>query len=182
MHYSNIMVDIETMAAQPNAAIASIGACKFTWDGKIIDKFYINVDVADCKRLGLIVSKSTIDWWMQQPKSARDALKVDPRPLKEAVLALKDWAGSNNHHWWCNGANFDYPILEEGFVRCEVEKPWKHWNLNDYRTVMNLFNINNQTLRMSEEAETYHNALDDAIWQTKKLVELIGEHKRGSAN
>jgi hypothetical protein len=172
-------LDIETLAAQPNAALVSLGACKFDWTGKILDKFYTNIDALDCKKYGLVISQSTLDWWGKQSKEARRAWQVDAQPLKESLMSFNDWVGDLNHEMWCNGANFDYPILEEAYIRTGLEKPWKYYNLNDLRTVNNLFNIDMRKMRAEEEPDTYHNALGDALFQTKVLVNTIGSAKLG---
>jgi hypothetical protein len=94
-------------------------------------------------------------------------------------MNFNDWVGDLNHEMWCNGANFDYPILEEAYIRTGLEKPWKYYNLNDLRTVNNLFNIDMRKMRAEEEPDTYHNALGDALFQTKVLVNTIGSAKLG---
>lgn len=177
MKYSQIMIDLETYDTLPTAAIASIGACKFSWDGTILDKFYVNVDPRDCKKYGLTASKDTLEWWANQAKPIRDAIMVDQQPLAEALTQFSNWVGSNKHDWWCNGMNFDFPILEYAYKKIGADRPWHYRNLNDYRTIMNLFGVRNDLLREKLEADTYHNALGDAIWQAKTLVNLIGEHK-----
>src|SRR4051794_11270840 len=72
-----VMVDLETMGLDPDAAIVAIGATKFTLGEEPVSTFYANVDLGDCLSLGLTVSASTIMWWLQQEHAARAALQVD---------------------------------------------------------------------------------------------------------
>ena len=174
MSFCHIMVDVETLSQRTNAAIVSIGACKFSFSKGIFDEFYINVDAADCKRLGLDVDKSTIEWWQKQPKEAREAWMKDPQPLAVAMKALSDWAGDKNHKWWANGAPFDFPILESAWRAVDMQPHWKYWNQNDYRTICNVAGVNNKVLRENSK-DTYHNALADAKAQTEILIDLLGE-------
>ncbi|NDD98181.1 MAG: 3'-5' exoribonuclease, partial [Actinobacteria bacterium] len=62
---TQVMIDIETLSTQYNAAILSIGAVKWE-ESEIVDTFYINVDPKSCKELGLHVEHKTVEWWMKQ--------------------------------------------------------------------------------------------------------------------
>lgn len=176
MRFSQVMLDLETYDTLPTAAIASIGACKFSWSGEILDKFYVNVDPVNCKKYGLTISKETLQWWENQSKDIKQAITKDQQSLETALNMLSDWTNGANYEWWCNGMNFDFPILEYAHKKVGIKCPWKYYNLNDYRTILTLFGLRNDVLRQAE-AETYHNALGDAIWQAKTLIKLIGEHK-----
>ena len=71
----NVMIDLETMSTESNAAICSIGAVKFTLEEGIVDTFYCTVDAADCKAHGLVISADTIRWWSTQPKEVLESLR-----------------------------------------------------------------------------------------------------------
>jgi DNA polymerase III epsilon subunit-like protein len=176
-----IMLDIETLGTSPGAAIVAIGAIKFSWiTGKPTDKFYLNVSAKSCVDHGLKVESGTIDWWKTQPKEARDAWMVNPQPLPDALNKFSDWFGKNDHEVWCNGMNFDFPYMEVAFNVAKVQIPWKYFRLNDFRTIVNLFNARDKFKAKRESGETgvYHNALDDCIAQAEFLVEMIGELKK----
>ncbi len=98
-----------------------------------------------------------------------------PKPLSEALTMFKEWYGSNKHPIWAHGISFDIPILEEAYIRCGIEKPWKYWNINDYRTILNLVGLNNRELRKGDEG--HHTALDDAVAQAKILIEILKDFK-----
>lgn len=170
-----IMVDIETLSAQPNAAIVSIGAVKFTWDEGVLDSFLINIDPVSCKKYDLRIDKETLKWWMQQPKEVRRLWMENPVSLETALSSFTEWFGSSDQPIWANGTNFDIPILEEAYIRTNNMKPWLYWNVNDYRTVLTLFGLSNKKLRKGDN--TYHSALDDATFQANTLVELLKEFK-----
>ena len=176
MKYDEIMVDIETLAARPNAAIVSIGACKFNWNDGVRDTFLVNIDAFTCRAVGLHIDKNSVDWWATQPKEARHMWQKNAIPLSDALDKFAEWYGNRNHPIWCNGTNFDIPILEEAYIRTGKQKPWHYWNVNDYRTVLNLFGLRNKDLR-TNDGTMYHSALDDAIAQTEILVKLLRDYK-----
>lgn len=180
MIYNEIMLDLETLAAVPNAAIVSIGAVKFSWKDGIVDKFYINVDAVTCRAYKLHIHQETINWWMEQPKEARAIWQKDPVPLPDALKAFSEWFGNSEHPVWANGTNFDIPILEEAYIRTGLSKPWKYYKINDYRTILNLFNLNNKKLREQKKEKMYHSALDDAEAQAEILIEILKDFKNGT--
>ena len=69
---NNIMVDLETMATHPNAAIVAIGAVRFMED--LQDSFYQEVDLQSSIRAGLDVDGATVNWWLMQEEAAREAI------------------------------------------------------------------------------------------------------------
>jgi DNA polymerase III epsilon subunit-like protein len=168
-----IMIDLETLSTRSNASILSIGATKFTLEDGVIDKFYCNVDAQTCKNLGLHVSKDTLDWWKKQNKEAIKALMVNKLPLDVALTNFTDWIGKGDIIVWGNGASFDIVILESAFEAIGISRyPWKYWNVMCYRTIMNLFGLDNSKIR-KEQTDTHHHALDDALSQTHTLIGIL---------
>ena len=99
-----VMLDLETMSVSSNAAIASIGAVKFTEEDGIIDKFYRTVDLRTCKAVGLHICPNTIDWWSKQSPEARKALTIDNISLTQALDEFTEWYGDKKIPVWGNGA------------------------------------------------------------------------------
>jgi len=164
----NVMIDLETYSTRSNAAIASIGAVKFEGN-EIIDKFYCTVDPATCKAAGLHFEKSTLEWWSKQSKEARDALLKDNLPLEEALTNFEAWYGSKSLPTWGNGASFDNVIMENAYRALDRKRPWLPWEDRCYRTMNNLVKI-----PIDKREGVYHNALDDALTQTKHLQKILG--------
>lgn len=162
------MIDLETYSTHSNAAIASIGAVKFE-DDQIIDTFYCTIDPASCKQHGLHFEKSTLEWWQQQSKEARDALLKDNVDLETALVKFANWYGNKSLPTWGNGAAFDNVIMENAYRTIGVKRPWLPWEDRCYRTMKNLVNI-----PIDKRDGTYHNALDDAMTQTKHLIKILG--------
>lgn len=171
---NHVMIDIETLSTHPTAVITSIGACKFTFIGGIGDTFKMNVNPVDGKKLGLNISPSTIDWWSKQSHEARMSWQSNPQPLVYVLTEFKEWLGDDSKQQiWCKGGSFDFPILASSYVAIGSEKPWSHWQEMDLRTVFKVVGFD-QTARKQRQTDTqYHDALGDAIAQTKQLLSLF---------
>ena len=92
--------------------------------------------------------------------------------IKTALQNFTQWAAKNGTVvYWCNGMNFDFPIIEWACIELEVKLPWKYYNMRDTRTIYKLADINTKTgkHRVGEP----HNALDDCISQVNFLKEAL---------
>lgn len=168
----HICVDLETLSTKQNAVIVSIGACLFTFENGIEHEFLVNVDPVSCHNLGMHVEASTVDWWATQPKEARDAWKVSPKPIDVALNHFNDFVGTdNNQYLWAMGAVFDLGVLRSAFETCKISRNWKYWNENDMRTVFNMMGVRNDKIRKTQTG--HHTALADAISQTQTLIDLF---------
>lgn len=165
---THVMIDLETMSTESNAAICSIGAVKFTESGEILDTFYCTVDVADCKKHGLHIDPKTIEWWAKQSKDALKMLRKDNKSLVEALIEFSKWYGSTQYPTWACGSDFDNVIIENAYKAVGMNRPWAPWKNRCYRTLR-------ETIKLPEDTRegTYHNALDDAMHQTKHLLKIF---------
>lgn len=169
-----IMIDIETLSTARNAAVVSIGAVRFTFNGsKITDEFYINVDAKSCADLGCHIDKNTVQWWSEQPKEARDAWRKnpDPVPVAEALDKLTEW-WDKKCMFYCQGLSFDSPIIGNLYRQLGRKEPWKYHDEMDSRTIFTMIGHSNKDARKDDV--NYHNALADAKAQAEKLMEFFG--------
>jgi 3' exoribonuclease, RNase T-like len=179
-----ISLDIETMATAYNAAISSIGACRFDLHGNgigdwINDTFHINVSLTNCQRHGLTFDASTVLWWMKQPDEARQALiagQQDAAPLIAALEALADFIGATQTASaedaptiWANGASFDLPILANAYRVVGMPIPWRFWQERDLRTLKAIYGGCVISL-----TGIPHHALDDAVYQAH-IIQAIAK-------
>lgn len=164
-----VMLDLETMSTRSNAAIASIGAVKFEVGTGIGDTFYRTVDLRTCKAVGLHVDPETVEWWNKQDKNARQALLKDNVSLAQALDDFAQWFGSKSLPVWGNGAGFDNVIMDNAYRAVNTKRPWLPWEDRCYRTIKNVIQV-----PADERQGVYHNALDDAMHQTKHLLKILG--------
>ena len=165
---NNVMVDLETMGTNSDAAIISIGAVKFDLKNqKITDRFDKVVDLKSSMAAGLKVDPDTITWWLQQSDEARAPFKQEATDLKEALQDFAIWIGDDAKIWG-NGAAFDNVILENAYRACELPIPWPHYNNRCYRTIAQL----NRHIRI-ERSGVYHCAIDDAENQANHFMKIL---------
>jgi exodeoxyribonuclease VIII len=165
MAKTDIMIDLETLATSPDAAILTIGAVKFDPFGDDLneptcEKLYIKVDIDSCDAIGSTVSPSTLEWWASQSKEAQeDAFDPDNRiSIEEAISQLYKFCWGAKRVW-SHGVGFDLIILEHYFRKIGKAVPWQFWEMRDTRT---LFDIG---INPERATVTAHNALADALDQ-----------------
>lgn len=164
----NVMLDLETMGTDPNAAIVAIGAVKFDTDG-IKDKFYRTVDLETSVKYGGAIDAETVMWWLNQGVDARNAIINQSVPVMEALTDFSNWLKSigGEVKVWGNGAAFDNVILSRAYTRAGLKTPWSHKNDRCYRTIK-ASHPDVKVLPYGIE----HNALDDAIRQAIHLMTI----------
>lgn len=166
----NIMLDLETLGTDPDAAILSIGACKFDLDG-VYDVFHTVIDPSSVKGS---IDVPTVMWWMKQSDEARQAL-TDADETIDRMVALADfsqWIGSRDDVlMWGNGSPFDNVILRSAYDSYKMLPPWNWWNDRCYRTVKSL----HRDVPMPEREGVHHNAMDDAVNQAEHLILICKE-------
>lgn len=176
MKYENVMIDLETMGVNNNAAIIAIGAVAFDFEGNLGPEFYEVIDLQSSVENGGVMDAPTVLWWMKQSDEARK--EFEREGLLEYVV-LEHFADylmdfDNNIKVWGNGASFDNVILTNAYTRWVMETPWQYYNDRCYRTMKNL-----HPEIMMEREGTHHNALADAISQAKHLQRIMN-HVNGA--
>lgn len=180
----DIMVDLETLSSAPDAAIVAIGAATFN-DGSIPAKdfirqtFSVAVDMRSSQRMGGRLDADTINWWLQQPEAARNALLKDPATISDALMQFAAWAKrqSATPRVWGNGASFDNVVLRQTYGRAYMDAPWEFRADRCYRTLKNL-----RPDIPFEPYGTHHNALDDAFAQATHAERILAAIKGASAS
>lgn len=178
---SDCMIDLETLATQPDAAVLTIGAVRFDPFGDEIsnpkcDKFYVRVDVDSCDELGLVVNDDTINWWSQQSKEAQDeAFSQENRiPIRDAMNQLYKFVWGSKRVW-SHGAAFDVVICEHIFRKLEKAVPWTFWSVRDTRTLFDL-GIDPQRPPVLK-----HHALEDAWNQAVGVQNILKKLRTASS-
>ena len=181
------MIDVETLATTPNAAMFQIGAVAFEMvsGGRVYNgakSFNADINMNSSIEAGMDVDGDTIAWWMNQSECARkiaieamtngDILPIALAALNEwPIKALDlDWSGFEGI--WAHPSEFDIPVLRSAFSRCGIEVPWDRRKIYDTRTVYLLAGGQPEV----ESVGTSHNAVDDCeyqICQLQKALQLL---------
>lgn len=169
---NHICVDIETLSTRSNAVIVTIAAVKFNFISNETETFCVNVNPVEGKKLGLHISKETLDWWRLQKPEACKAWQTCRLGLSEALTNFDTFCGSDkNTHYWSLGTNFDFPILESSYFALNRKEQWRYWNLHDMRTAFYLAGLDT---KQEERVGVYHDALSDCLTQIKWLKKALG--------
>lgn len=163
---TQVSLDLETLGTTVNSQILSIGACTFTADGVIQDKFYRVIEMKDNGEV--TATLATIEFWITQPAAAVEAIfnYKDKVSLYQALTQLASWIkGKGKVEIWANGTKFDLGMLEEAYRTLKLTPPWQH-NADRCMRTLRKFAGNQQV----DFNGTPHHALDDAIWQAKYIA------------
>lgn len=143
----DVMIDIETLGTSPNSVIATIGAMKFNRKDRLkpmeeMKSFYRRIDLESCSSKGMITDQSTVEWWQNQDEKSREEIynQSDRIPIEQALAELSEFIGENVIVW-AQGPHFDCTILENGYKVCNLNVPWKFWNVRDCRTILDVTNV-----------------------------------------
>jgi len=172
---TQIMLDLETLGNKPGSVIVSIGAVKFS-EGKLLSYFYERIDAESCVKAGLQMNVSTIMWWLQQSEEARAEIVKPGKSLLEVLSLFSQWVGEDEVIVWGNGATFDNTLLSVAYDKVSMMRPWGYSNDRCYRTLKNLY----PEIKLVQEG-VLHDALCDAISQTKHLMEIM-DVRKGTGN
>lgn len=153
----NITIDLETASLCSDAAILSIAAQVFDPMAKVTDEkeavrvfpphtanpsptFEATVNATSCITAGLHFEMGTIKWWSERSPEAKAALLATPTLLSTALEGLANWLDLLRSHFdgdlkiWCQGTDFDIPILANAYRACGLPLPWRHTDVRDART------------------------------------------------
>ncbi|MEK9698829.1 MAG: 3'-5' exonuclease [Candidatus Poseidoniales archaeon] len=163
------MIDLETLSTNPEAVILTFGGVKFDAHSSMspYDELYFRVDVDSQTAMNRHVMQDTLDWWSQQPKEiSEEALSDQDRiGLDDMVKAVNKWCVGVDV-FWCQGPLFDYAILQNIYTQLGHPQPWNYWQIRDSRTLFSL------VPRDNNKRVGHHNALQDCIYQAKKVQEV----------
>jgi hypothetical protein len=174
------MIDIETLGTAANSVVLSIGAVRFD-DTGLLEEFYCVLNTASCISHGLAVEERTVQWWDEQGEAARKVIEESRQGGLALPIALNALASSfdwENTRVWCNGLNFDLPILDTAYRACGMSAPWAYYNGRDFRTIKNEFARETVNLLAVEPAVAHH-ALADAKAQALTLLALRDFQRSG---
>lgn len=170
-----VMVDLETLAIDPRAAIVSIGAVTFDENGPNGDNvFYSVVETPFLQKR--VVSADTIKWWSEQSEDAQRVFRMDGRvSLTSSLGAFNKWLGDMTMtEIWAGPSHFDIPILETALREYGYEVKWSHRNVRCLSTLTKLC----EQLGVKDGGDAvrrvmHHNALDDARFQAQHAAVML---------
>jgi DNA polymerase III epsilon subunit-like protein len=170
----HLMVDLETLATTPNAAILTIGAVTFDPNStKIYNEFYRRVELESLDALDTYIDDATLEWWSKQDEAAQDEA-FDPEGREPIQNVLGDFYKFciGSERFWSHGAAFDIVILEYYFRKINKPFPWNFWDVRDTRTIFDL------GMDPEMPQANKHNALEDARRQAIGVQNMMRKLSR----
>lgn len=170
------MIDLETLGLNRDAVIVSVGAAIFRIDGEIVSTFYEVLSLDDQKGLRS-VDLDTMKWWMAQSDEARAVFSANSERVAPVLLDFQKWLKMYEPAlYWGNDPEFDLGKLEHIVEQAKIPAmPWKFYQKRDFRTIRMVLPD------ASPRDGTYHNALDDAIYQAKECARAQRKSMEGPA-
>ena len=167
----DVMIDIETLATQPDAVILTIGALKFDPKSNAEgDTIYHRLDVDSQIKMGRRVDEDTVAWWGKQTLAVREeALGTSNRDPIDVVFdsISRFMVGVDNI--WAQGPVFDIALMENLLRQVKRPCPWHYWQIRDSRTLFKLLNEDPRP----KNFEGAHNALTDCYHQAKAVQKVF---------
>lgn len=162
----HVSCDLETLSLEPTAVVLSIGLAAFTLEGGVVKQFYRVLEKETQIAKGRHVDPATVRWWQRQSPEAQAVLNgngMDTRTVLDEVAAwfrtLDNLAGV-----WGFGADFDNAILQSLYRNFGHPVPWSYKLNRCGRTITAI-----APQRRPARQGTYHNAVDDAIYQAATI-------------
>ena len=167
------MLDLETLGTNPNSPIIQIGLVFFTIQGIQVQS-QLTIDFDDALKHGK-ADGHTIKWWLQQDKTAQESLFSNARPIEEAADIIEKLIAAQNPSRFWSHATFDFPIFNSMFLSLGRKSPIPFRVSNDLRTLEYFVG---DDIEWEKREGIYHNALDDATYQTKHAIKMLKRIKQ----
>ena len=190
----HFMLDIETLGTEPDSIVTELGIYTFSKnDSYIPASLYGRIGITDQIYAGRTVSSDTLKWHFEKNSvNFLEYIDADKSNVDDALVALKVFVEAEKKkipgckiYIWANSPIFDIIILKDlykslGYPIEETifnEDLFKYQTIMDYRTITKLINkedlnLIKEEVEMESEEGSYHNALYDAIHQSKVLMKI----------
>jgi hypothetical protein len=168
---NRMMIDLETLSTKTNGVILSCGAVVF--NENIINEQYWILNQYEQIAKGRVVDLSTLEWWGKQDKRAYDDAfsSYDSTFMNNFAIEITELYKQHDcKEIWCQGADFDIPMVESLFETIKYPIFFKYSAKRDSRTVRKLYRGKEPELK-----GVAHNALDDARHQANCVIQILGE-------
>lgn len=160
-----IMLDLETLSTQSNAAIVQLSAVSF-------DRAHIfNERIARSSYNHLLgrfaISVDTLNWWEQQPSQVRNYVMGGVLHPATVLEMFSKWikALPEEPIVWANPVIFDMPILEHAYSAFDLPYPLNARNYRCFRTMSEEF----ASIIPRDRSKVTHNAFEDCLEQITHL-------------
>ena len=167
-----VMIDIESLGLTAGSVITEIGAVACDQDFQEIAAFEDHLDVDRQVDLGLEICEKVHKWRNDNGLPYRMFDTHEPLAVLSALnswlrsLAYENELDVEKFEFWCQGTDFDRPLLDALYDSMGSTPPWKFYQWNDSRSVCKFVGVKRQ-------GGVIHQALEDARQQARAMQEAI---------
>lgn len=167
---SHIMVDLETLGTDPDAAVVAIGAVKFN-KKRIIDEFEAYIPPGSARVFGRS-SEDTERWWSQQADHVRNKVLGGNEPPGHACERFSEFCKGVEGQIWAKPVHFDLPILRHFYKQLGLEFPFHFRREKDAATM--IFTAKEHGVKFGDllDLENKHDPLADARVQANMMIRV----------
>lgn len=169
----HVMLDLETLSSNSNAAVIQIGAVAFDLSS-MGPNYKATIDIADAMKHGE-VSPSTLKWWMTQSDAARTSSMSGITTTADALNGLNTFITSLGDpyelQFWAH-ATFDFPVIMSAYNAAGIKAAIPYKRTRDLRTLESFWS---DFIAWDARDGTHHDALDDALFQAKHAQLMLRE-------
>jgi hypothetical protein len=172
----HFMLDFETLGLSNQPVITSMTITEFNiLTGETLAYDEMAVDARSCIAAGGKIDGETLEWWLKQDsevfkQNVLPALEGSEIAIGSAIEQLIFFINRRETEYfriWSNGLLADAKWLESYVTATKIKVPWKYWQFNDVRTLVDL---GWQILGVDYKKETpftgqKHNSLHDCQHQ-----------------
>lgn len=147
MKHIDITFDFETVSTAPDAAPMQLAAVVWNRDTELNtpftdDAFSVGIDLRTCVVEGFSFDQDTVDWWSRQSETAKQNVMEDEcYGIDTAFMQFCEWIeqmkqkyGADTVCLWCQGQDFDFPILKTIARKFGLKMPVHQHYFRDCRT------------------------------------------------
>lgn len=181
----DIVVDLETLGATPDAVVLQVAALTFEQakGGAIFDDFGdpFNMYVDPGLQAGRKINGGTVAWWLAQSAEARGMIAAgihEAGSLGTVLARFVAWVALQRpfERVWCRGQDFDLGILRHALDESGLQLPWRYDAGRDTRTLYEATFSEGRTTMGSGIA---HDALSDCITEARMIQDAFALRRSG---
>lgn len=171
----HIVVDIETLSTKRNAAVVDLAAVVVDFNRPTNDTFQVFIRQGEQVAAGEVfeLDHDTLDWHDRHDPEFLPHCENNGVSFQEAMCNFNSWIFAQSEgvelHFWSQGKDFDFPIVENMFLQAGLATPWAYSRLHCLRDLVWL----NPSTRIKGSGPAAHKALPDAIHEAKQLVATV---------
>lgn len=170
-----VVVDLETLGLKANTVILSCGIVVVDlrgtqeFDELVALGFQVYLDQEiQTKDYGRTTTPSTLTFWEKQKEENPEACYclnpvdhevLDPAYLMEAIKSHFDKIDLSSLQWYARNPTFDFGILDDLCIFCEIDTAWRFWNI---RCVKTFCENTGDICNIKPDGYIHHNSLHDA--------------------